>query len=203
MTNIPFRFYFSLRSPYVWVALERLMRDCIDSDPIPVVAFPDGIEFNDPAANAARLAYLIEDVARLVAPYGLSLAPPTEGVNWGKVHRTFEFAKRAGKGMAFAHAAARARWTASANLGHEEVIATLASQVGIDPGGAVAALTDESLYAELLDAYMPLLEKDQVFGVPFFAFDAGGKTHRYWGQDRIDMMLADAADAGVAAEPGA
>ena len=106
-----------------------------------------------------------------------------------------EFAKRAGRGLAFIHAAARARWTQSANLSDPDVIAQVAMTAGVDAAGAVAAMPDTQLRAAMIAAYAPLIDKDQVFGVPFFAFDAGGHSHRYWGQDRIDLMLEDARAA--------
>jgi len=192
MTQPVFRFYFSLRSPYVWLAVERLMRDGIAVDPIPLVRFADKAVFNDPAANPLRLTYIVEDVARLAARFGLTLALPNSSDEWTPVHNAAEFAKRAGRGMEFIQAAARARWTHSADLAAPEVIAQVAATAGVDTAGAVAAMHDAELRADMTDTYTPLIDKDQVFGVPFFAFDTGGHTHRYWGQDRIDLMLEDA-----------
>lgn len=193
----PIRFYFFLRSPYVWLAAEQLMRDGIDVEPIPLTGFAQGTVFGDPAANPPRLAYLIEDVARLADRMGLVLAPPADVDSWEPVHNVAEYAKRQGKGLAFAQAAARARWTQGLSLEDPDVIADIAAGIGLDEQQVRAAMNDTRLRAEMVQSYTPLIEKDQVFGVPFFAFDADGKTHRYWGQDRIGMMLNDAASAGV------
>ncbi|MEO0962726.1 MAG: DsbA family protein [Pseudomonadota bacterium] len=193
----PIRFYFFLRSPYVWLAAEQLMRDGIDVDPIPLVGFAEGTVFGDPAANPPRLAYLIEDVARLAERMDLTLAPPVDVENWELVHNVAELARRNGKGLAFAQMAGRARWTRSLSLEDPEVIADVAGDVGLDAQEAQAAMTDAQIRADMVATYRPLIEKDQVFGVPFFAFDAGDKTHRYWGQDRIGMMVADARAMGV------
>lgn len=193
----PIRFYFFLRSPYVWLAAEQLMRDGIDVEPIPLTGFAQGTVFGDPAANPPRLAYLIEDVARLADRMGLVLAPPADVDSWEPVHNVAEYAKRQAKGLAFAQAAARARWTQGLSLEDPDVIADIAAGIGLDEQQVRAAMNDTRLRAEMVQSYTPLIEKDQVFGVPFFAFDADGKTHRYWGQDRIGMMLNDAASAGV------
>jgi len=193
----PIRFYFFLRSPYVWLAAEQLMRDGINVEPIPLTGFAQGTVFGDPAANPPRLAYLIEDVARLADRMGLVLAPPVDVDSWEPVHNVAEYAKRQGKGLAFAQAAARARWTQSLSLENPDIIADIAAGIGLDEQQVRAAMSDTRLRAEMVQTYTPLIERDQVFGVPFFAFDADGKTHRYWGQDRIGMMLDDAASAGV------
>lgn len=195
--DAPFRFYFFLRSPYVWLAAEQLARDGIDVDPIPVVGFVEGTVFGDPVANPPRLAYVIEDIARIAKRMGLALAPPVDPQDWTPVHNVAELAKREGKGLAFVQAAGRARWTQSAVLDDADVLANIAVSVGIDGTAARSAMGDASLRAQMEKAYAPLIEKDQVFGVPFFAFDAGSKTHRYWGQDRIGMMVDDAREMGV------
>ncbi len=196
-SSSPIRFHFFLRSPYVWLAAEQLARDGIEIDPIPLTGFAQGTVFSDPAANPPRLAYLIEDVARLAEHMGLILAPPTDVDNWEPVHNVAEYAKRQGKGLAFAQVAARARWTQSLSLEDPDVIADIAADIGLAAEPVRAAMTDTKLRAEMVQTYTPLIEKDQVFGVPFFAFDADGKTHRYWGQDRIGMMLDDAREMGV------
>ena len=193
----PLRFYFFLRSPYVWLAAEQLTRDGIEVEPIPMVGFAEGTVFADPAANPPRMAYLIEDIARLAERMNLTLAPPVDVEDWMPVHNVAELAKRKGKGLAFAQMAGRARWTRSLSLEDPQVIADVAGKVGLDVQEAEAAMTDAQIRADMVTAYRPLIEKDQVFGVPFFAFDAGGKTHRYWGQDRIGMMVDDAREMGV------
>ena len=196
-SNSPIRFYFFLRSPYVWLAAEQLTRDAIDVDPIPLTGFAQGTVFGNPTANPPRLAYLIEDVARLADRMELTLMPPVDVDNWGPVHNVAEHAKQQGKGLAFAQAAGKARWTQSRSLEDPDVIADIASDIGLDAASVRAAMTDTKLRADMVQAYTPLIEKDQGFGVPFFAFDVDGKTHRYWGQDRIGMMLDDARRMGV------
>jgi len=197
MSDAPIRFYFSLRSPYVWLATEEIVRAGISVEPIPVVGFAAGTVFSDPVANPPRLAYVIEDVARIAARHDLALMPPVNTEDWEGVHNAVEFAKQQGRGMAFTQIAARLRWTQSLDLADPEVIAGVAEAAGIDPDGAVAAMGDTSIRARMIEAYAPRIEADQVFGVPFFAFDADGRTHRYWGQDRIAMMLEDARAMGV------
>lgn len=191
------RFYFFLRSPYVWLAAEQLIEDEIEVRPVPVVGFADGTVFGDPTANPPRLAYLIEDVARLAARRGLTLLPPIDVDDWAPVQRMSHHAIKAGHGLRFVQAAGRARWTESKSLSCPDVIAEVAQTAGLDEKLVQSAMQDPGIDAEMRHLYRTLIEQDQVFGVPFFAFDADGKTHRYWGQDRIGMMLEDARQMGV------
>jgi 2-hydroxychromene-2-carboxylate isomerase len=197
MTDAPIRFYFSLRSPYVWLAAEQIVREALPVEPIPVVGFAAGTVFSDPVANPPRMAYLIEDVVRIAARHGLALMPPVDTQDWAAVHNAVAFAEQRGRGVAFTQAAARLRWTQSMDLADPAVIKEAAELVDVDPDGAAAAMADTSLRARTIEACLPRIEADQVFGVPFFAFDAGGRTHRYWGQDRISMMTDDARAMGV------
>ena len=200
MSNAPIRFHYSLRSPYVWLAVERIVREAIPVRPVPSLGFASGTVFGDPAANPPRLAYLIEDVARLATRLGLDLAMPasTPDTAWAGIHAAAETAQRQGAGPAFIHRAARARWTQSADLADPGVIARIAGEAGIDAAAAVAAMSDAALRARMEADYLPLIEADGVFGVPFFAFDApDGGRHRYWGQDRMDLMLEEARALGV------
>jgi len=196
-SNTPIRFYFFLRSPYVWLAAEQLVHDGAAVDPIPITGFAQGTVFGDPAANPPRMAYLIEDVARLADRMGLALAPPVDVNAWEPVHNVCEHARRQGKGLAFVQAAARARWTQSLSLEDPDVVTDIAASIGLEVPAVRAAMTDTQLRAEMVQAYTPMIEEDQVFGVPFFTFKADGKTHRYWGQDRISMMMDDARTMGV------
>lgn len=198
MSTSPIRFHYSLRSPYVWLAAERIVRDGIDVVPIASVRFARGTNFGDPVQNPPRLSYLIEDVARLAARLGLTLARPADTADWTRVHNAAETACRLGAGPAFIRAAARARWTQGADLANADTISDVARETGLDPDILVAAMSDDGLRAEMDAAYGPLIDADQVFGVPFFAFDGpDGRVHRYWGQDRIGLMLEDAQALGV------
>lgn len=202
MSDTPIRFHYSLRSPYAWLAAEHALRADLPVKPIPSLAFAQGTVFADPAANPTRLAYIVEDVARLAARQGLKLAPPapTPDAAWPAVHAAAEVAQRAGAGLAFIARAGRARWTERADLADPEVIAQLAGELGLDGAAAAAAMGDAALQAEMEAAYLPVIEADGVFGVPLFAFDGpDGRRHRYWGQDRMAMMLEDARALGVLA----
>lgn len=199
MSASAIRFYFALRSPYVWLAAERLVADGIEVDPVPVVGFAKGTVFSDPVANPPRFRYLIEDVSRLAARFGQTMAPPSNETDWRKAHNAAEYAKQQGRGMAYVHAATRARWTERFDLSDPAHVQEVASRAGLDPDATAAAMDDESLRADMEARYMPLIERDEVFGVPFFVLETATGRERFWGQDRLDMLLDAAKSAGISA----
>ena len=77
--DTPLHFYYSLRSPYAWLAFERFEAE-LGSLPVPLSLtpmFPNLENFpNDPARFPQKLRYMGLDVARLAREYGLKVAKP-------------------------------------------------------------------------------------------------------------------------------
>ena len=73
------RFYFSFRSPYAWLAAERLDAEFADLgveiDSIPIYPTPETFP-NDPVATPNKSAYVFQDVTRLTRAMGLKLRRP-------------------------------------------------------------------------------------------------------------------------------
>jgi 2-hydroxychromene-2-carboxylate isomerase len=70
------RFYFSFRSPYAWLAAERLDRELgdlgVEIETIPI--FPIRGHFpNDPSAIHQKVAFLVQDVRRLARELNLGV----------------------------------------------------------------------------------------------------------------------------------
>jgi 2-hydroxychromene-2-carboxylate isomerase len=172
----PLTVYFSLRSPYSWLALHRLERlgPRLGAELRLVPVYPrEGSAFQNPAANHARLRYRIEDVGRMAQAYGLSVRlPPSADVRWELSHAAFTFAQERERGLAFALAAGSARFSRGRDLGDLAVLEEVAAIVGLDPA-AVAGIT----------AGM----QQGVFGVPFFVYEG----HHFWGNDRLEWVLRE------------
>lgn len=194
--SAPVRMYFSFRSPYSWLSVERLARENVALDMLPLVRLPEGARFADPGQNPLKAAYVGRDVGRLARAAGLSVAwPQPFDTDWPGPHNAFQFAKERGKGMAFAHAAYRARFTKGADLGQEAVIAEVATRSGVDAAGAVAAMSDTDIEERKIESALAHLEDDKPFGVPFFVY----RDEPFWGQDRIDLLLRAVAVSQPAA----
>lgn len=186
MTTPP-RMYIHFRSPYSWLASERIGRDGLIVDPIAFTGVPDSLNPNkkeDPAV-AARLAYMREDVTR-IARLDLGLEPVwsnTHDIDWTKPALALHAAKKAGQGTAFMVAAFHARYTTGADISDPGVIGGIAESVSLDPAEIIRALDDTALEREYKMSLAPARE-DRVCGVPFFVYDG----QHFWGQDRYEYL---------------
>ena len=95
-------------------------------------------------------------------------------------------AQNAGGGDIGAYVAGitRACWAEEKNIADDEVIKSCLEAAGFDP-----ALSDSGMLAgaEVYEANLEAAVNAGVFGAPFFITD---DDHRFWGQDRIDMLEA-------------
>ena len=73
------RFYFSFRSPYAWIAADRLEAELgalqVPVDPVPIFPTPDLFP-TDPSGLKAKVAFLVQDVRRLARDYSLTVQFP-------------------------------------------------------------------------------------------------------------------------------
>jgi len=186
----PLTVYFSFRSPYSWLALYRLERlgPRLGAELRLLPVHPRaGSGFNDPAANHARLRYLIEDVGRMAQAYGLALRlPRSVDVRWVLPHAAFTFAQEQDRGLAFAVAASTARFGRGRDLGDLAVLEEVAAIVGLDPAGVVEAAQDPARHAQV-EAGITAGMQAGVFGVPFFVYEG----HHFWGNDRLEWVLRE------------
>ena len=200
------RFYFSLRSPYSWLALHDLSthypavasaltwRPFWEPDAVSAAALAArGGDFPYAAMSRAKHLYILQDVKRLAAERGLVPAWPVDREPvWEVPHLAYLVAERAGAGHAFVRAATDARWVRGRDICDPRVIAEVAADVGVDPQAAASAADDAELRAEGVDRLMDVCT-DGVFGVPYFR---QGRA-RFWGVDRLPAFAAQLG-AGVA-----
>jgi hypothetical protein len=99
------RFYFSFRSPYAWLAAERLESELGDLGvPVELLAiYPTpGLFPNDPAAMPEKVAYMVQDIRRLARERGLTVRfPSPTDPDWSLAHAAFLHAQRQGAGQRF------------------------------------------------------------------------------------------------------
>jgi 2-hydroxychromene-2-carboxylate isomerase len=182
------RFYFSFRSPYSWLAAERIDAELGDLgvpiERLPVYPTP-GVFPNDPAALPNKAAHLVQDVARLAREAGLTLRfPATDEVDWALPHAAFLAAEALGAGHAFMREAFRKRWSEGRDVGDEAVLAEAAEAAGLDAAAVLEAARSEALRSEAEAGFRRGIERDAIFGVPSFVYR--GKL--YWGQDRMRFV---------------
>src|SRR5689334_23204799 len=101
----PIRFYFSFRSPYAWLAAERLELELagLDYEVELIPLFPTAETFpNDPVRVPNKLRYLMVDTMRLAREYGLTVRFGAAIDNdWAKAHAAFLGAAQQGAGFRF------------------------------------------------------------------------------------------------------
>jgi 2-hydroxychromene-2-carboxylate isomerase len=187
------RFYFSFRSPYAWLAAERLEAELGDLGvPIERLAiYPSPGAFpNDPAALPDKVAYVVQDVRRLARELGLGVRFPSRGdTDWALSHAAFLGARRGGAEQRFMLEVFRRRFCEGLDLGEDAVIAAAASDAGLDPDAVLSAAHSPELRAEAAVGWRLGVERDHIFGVPSFVY--AGKL--YWGQDRMHFVRAAVA----------
>ncbi|MEV0219289.1 DsbA family protein [Streptomyces sp. NPDC050704] len=206
----PPRFYFSLRSPYSWLAY----RDLLDRYPRTAAAV-EWVPFFEPDELSRKLLaeaggafpytpmspekhrYILQDVRRLAAERGLAFTWPVDREPvWEVPHLGYLVAARHGRGARYIELAARARWELGLDICDRSVIGGFGPELGLDPE-ELAAASDASDASELrAEGVRVLLEiqRDGVFGVPFFV----DHYDKYWGVDRLPAFAAALAAKGVA-----
>src|SRR5262245_33030472 len=137
------RFYFSFRSPYAWLAAERL-QTVLDGLAVRVESIPTfptpGLFPNDPAALPAKIAYTAQDIARLARERGLTVRfPPPGDPDWALSHAAFLGAQQLGAENAFMLAVFRKRFCEGLDLGEDSVIADAARAAGLEPDTILSA----------------------------------------------------------------
>lgn len=181
------RVYFGLRSPYSRLGLHKVARSGLDVELIPFTGPPDDVAFSDPAANKYKFAYFAQDVPRATAAMGLPFALPDPfEVSFKPANRACIAADMAGHGLAMALALSEARWGEGKDISSRGVIADAAVAAGWT-GYDSDAVEADPLISERLREDREKITADGVFGVPFLV--AG--PHKYWGQDRFDLWVAE------------
>ena len=192
-TTASIRFYFSFRSPYAWLAAERLEPE-LGSLGVPIERIPTyptpGLFPNDPATMPAKVAYLVQDIRRLVRERGLTVRfPSAADPDWSLSHAAFLGAQQQGAGHQFMLEAFRKRFCEGLDLGDDDVIADAGQRAGLDRGTILAAAHSDALRSAVSDSFRLGIERDGIFGVPSFVY--AGKL--YWGQDRMHFLRAAVA----------
>ncbi|GAB3898663.1 2-hydroxychromene-2-carboxylate isomerase [Kibdelosporangium lantanae] len=192
------RWYFSLRSPYSWLAHHDLCTRYPDvAGRIVWRPFwePDetgerdllaaGGEFPYVPMTRAKSRYLLRDVRRLARQRGLEPAWPVDTAPvWEVAHLAYLLAADAGAGQAFVAAVYQARWLEGRDISDPAVVRELATGLGL-PEALADAANDPGI-RERGTSCLLAADRDGVFGVPFFAVG----HERFWGVDRLPEFVA-------------
>ncbi|MFF0150280.1 2-hydroxychromene-2-carboxylate isomerase [Micromonospora sp. NPDC005203] len=194
--------YFSLRSPYSWLAHHDLLhrypetaarvewRMFFEPDDQSLTALRSARgDFPYVAMSRAKHFYILQDVRRLAADRGLEVAWPIDRQpRWEVPHLAYLVAADAGRGREFIDAVYRARWQQGRDICDPATMASLAADLSLDPKMLTGAAEDPERRAAGVRALLAV-HRDGVFGVPFFV--AG--REKFWGIDRLPAFVAATA----------
>lgn len=182
------RVYHSFRSPYSRLGLHLLKNAGLEAELIAFTGPPEGVAFQDPVQNAPKLAYYLQDAPRMTMRMGLPIRPPQPfEVDLSAANNAFAAASKAGKGLDYAIAVSDARWGEGRDVSDMSVLETCAENIGWNADAVRAAQNDENI-ADAHKHYRSMIERDQVFGVPFAVYG----DCKFWGHDRFELLIEEA-----------
>ncbi|WP_326686073.1 MULTISPECIES: DsbA family protein [unclassified Streptomyces] len=198
------RFYFSLRSPYSWLAYRRLTEHHPD-----VAASVEWRPFFEPDADSAALLreagghfpytdmsrdkhlYILQDVRRCARDAGLTPVWPVDrDPVWEVPHLAYLAAVDEGRGPDLLRRLYELRWEEGRDICDRAVVAEAAAGLGL-PAGRLAAASDDSGLRARGIAALRAVDRDGVFGVPFFVHG----RDKFWGLDRLGAFVASVLGA--------
>ncbi|MDC8758950.1 DsbA family protein [Janthinobacterium fluminis] len=197
--------FFSLRSPYSWLAWSDLRaRHGAELARLELTPFwepdaayteqlgADGQYFLYAPMSREKHLYILADVKRLAGQRGYTIKWPLDPVvcRWEVAHLAYFVAQAAGKGAQYIDAVCQARWVEGRNIHLPETIAEIGEGLGLDGAALAAAHLDPALREAGLAALRSCIANG-VFGVPYFALG----RQRFWGLDRLPAFLDTLAAA--------
>ncbi len=193
------KLYFSLRSPFSWMALRRLEERIPNADEvIDFVPFfdPDadtaaaladrGGEFHYTAMSKAKHLYILNDTKRLAAKFGYAMRWPVDIDPWWELpHLGWLKAKQLGVHREFYRAVTEARWERGENICDAAVLGPVLAAAGLPVEPLLTAPADPQMRAAGVDALLSA-HNDDIFGIPYFKWG----MQKFWGLDRLADFLA-------------
>jgi 2-hydroxychromene-2-carboxylate isomerase len=201
------RFFFSLRSPYSWLAYRDLTEHFPDvADAAEWIPFwePDEttttlltaakIELPIVAMSRAKNFYILQDVRRLTRARGWDVTWPIDkDPVWEIPHLAYLLADDAGKGRPFIDLVYRARWQEGRDVSLRTTVAEIGDELGLDGDRLAAASDDPRLRDRGVDC-LRASWKDGLFGVPFFSYG----RDKFFGLDRLRTWVATVRGVDIA-----
>ncbi|MFH8349164.1 2-hydroxychromene-2-carboxylate isomerase [Streptomyces sp. NPDC018045] len=208
----PPRLYFSLRSPFSWMALRRLeklypqAREHIDHRPfwepgqqITEELTARGHGFHYAQMSRAKHRYILQDTRRLATRLGYRMVWPVDGPCpwWDLPHLAWLKARHIGRHHEAYVLMAAARWERGEDICDAVTLRQALAAGGEELAVLVEAVHDPQIRAEAVDALATAYD-DEVFGIPYFAVG----WHRFWGLDRVEDFAAELAGQQPSAPTG-
>ncbi len=183
--SLAMELYFSFRSPYSYLALERTFA-LADRYPIELTVRPVlPMVMRNLAVPPAKTLYIVRDAKREADRLGIRFGRICDPVGVGverclALHR---HAREQGRERPLLLAAARGIWGEGRDVADDGDLAAIAAAAGLDWPAARAALADPGWRSEVEDNRRALLDAG-LWGVPSFRIG----DYVTWGQDRLELI---------------
>ncbi|MFK8052102.1 MAG: DsbA family protein [Woeseiaceae bacterium] len=174
--------FFSFRSPYSWLALQRTLDVCQQAKRKPMLRpVMPMIERGVPLSPEKR-RYLIQDAAREARRYGVPFGRIADPLGRGVTNASagFMYAKTQGVEIPFTRAAMRAIWSQGIDLAKPAGLKRVLASVGLSYAAAARFIGAPEVDAEL-ERNAKALADLALWGVPVLSVDGLA----LWGQDRL------------------
>jgi len=177
--------FFSFRSPYSYLALERVGM-LASRYGIPLVIKPVlPMVMRGHAVPIAKRLYLARDAARearrLGIPFGRICDPLGGGVE--RCLALFDHAEAKGAALSFCSSAARGIWSESLDMTSDDELAIVVRRAGLDWNEAKPWLFDDGWQGRV-ETHRQQLRELGLWGVPSFRLG----DVALWGQDRLERL---------------
>jgi predicted DsbA family dithiol-disulfide isomerase len=166
---------------------------------------PEPLPPTDPESLAQSREKFKSGAGLLAERYGVEMHPNSFKPRSRRAHEASEFARDQGQFEEMRHALFVAQWVDSRNIGDADVLADLASNIGLD-GAALRAALEAGTYTERVKELEQICWQLGVQAVPTMIFGdtiavQGAQPYDVLRQAVIAAERTDAAQAGRAADP--
>ncbi|AZE66296.1 2-hydroxychromene-2-carboxylate isomerase [Pseudomonas synxantha] len=185
-------FFFDLGSPATYLAYTQLPALCAETgaqlvyQPMLLGGVFKATGNASPIMVPAKGRYMLDDLARYAKRYNVPLRfNPNFPINTLILMRAITGMQihQAERLLDFIDCLFRALWVEGRHLGDPEVLASVLSEHGFDPGQVLALSNDETVKNALKDNTEQAVKRG-VFGAPSFFVD----NQLFFGQDRLDFV---------------
>lgn len=190
-------YWFSFRSPYSYVALQRVAALAVNYGAQLRLRFILPMVMRGLPVPLSKRLYIMRDCKREADKVGLAFGKTVDPVGVGveRAIAVLNHAIPAGRGAAFAIAAIEGAFARGIELASEPGLAEVAQRAGVGAADVRAALADES-WRQTAEENRRALFEAGLWGAPTFRVNGGPA---YWGQDRLWALQDDLETIAAAA----
>jgi 2-hydroxychromene-2-carboxylate isomerase len=177
--------YFSFRSPYAYLALERCGRLAAEHGVQLRIKPVLPMVMRGHAVPLVKRLFIVRDAARQARRHGIEFGRICDPLGGGveRCLALFEHAEREDKALSFCASAARGIWSEALDMRIDDELAEVVRRAGLDWSKARPFLADDSWQGRVERNRLELRSLG-LWGVPSYRFGAAS----YWGQDRLERV---------------